>query len=202
MVDDAAGGEKTILPCDCLHQKTIRTHSYIWKELLGGGKEPLTTTHQIGTVGADRGDGCHPSCCLSTLQACKQVGFLPLLEPLQLSRRTTWLRLINTQTPMIPGAVGGGALIKPLSTVINSQVMDSEQHNPRQVSLTGATTSIRHRSRHIIPLNYCNWCRIDRKMVQCVFFFPLERLRLIVSTVSNISKGAVAGQIFLFMFHI
>lgn len=60
------GGEKSISPCDCLHQKTIRMLSYIRKELLGGGNEGLLkTAHQIGTVGADPAGDCHPASCLS-----------------------------------------------------------------------------------------------------------------------------------------
>lgn len=49
MEEQAAGEEKNILPCDCLHQKTIRTCSFT----LGGRKkeeEPLTAAYQIGTV--------------------------------------------------------------------------------------------------------------------------------------------------------
>ncbi|KAK5608679.1 hypothetical protein CRENBAI_021842 [Crenichthys baileyi] len=37
--------KKSILPCDCLHQKTIRTPSYIRKKLLGGGNEGSSRQH-------------------------------------------------------------------------------------------------------------------------------------------------------------
>lgn len=44
-------------------------------------------------------------------------------------------------------SVQRGALMKPISTIINSEVVDSNQHNPRLMSLMGATVRIHHRCR-------------------------------------------------------
>lgn len=46
-----------------------------------------------------------------------------------------------------PASVQRGALMKPTSTIINSKVMDSNQHNLGLMSLMGATIRIHHRSR-------------------------------------------------------
>lgn len=46
-----------------------------------------------------------------------------------------------------PSSVQWGTLIRPIPTIINSKVMDCNQHNLRLMSLMGATMYIYHRSR-------------------------------------------------------
>lgn len=91
----------------------------------------------IGTVRADPGNGCHPSCylsCFSGMQAdwCHAWALTPaaiLQENLaQVDKHTPYFVLCS-------------ALMKPVSAIINSKVMGSNQHYLGCMPLCGGGVS-------------------------------------------------------------